>query len=282
MSVISMERISQRQVATNSDLVIAAYPVPRESKILGMNANVKTRVGNVPAQPLEDIVGYGVDGYIVTLQDDHLADTYDIMWDELVPKASETLGFDFVLSSNSAPATEPGEMVQSILPRLLNQQHIYHKMRWMGVQDAPQLMRVITEHTVYAYMPMDQFSINIGEQPFNDMEKALLIGFSSPSMNFAAGEPTGVMPTFGGTIHSEWLWLAYLDQMLEYAIVGMLALTETGAETPYDDLLDFLEHLISSNMIITDNPVAAVWEVFTDSMCMLDIVGRPNVQLQAY
>jgi len=114
---------------------------------------------------------------------------------------------------------------------------------------------------VFNYIPVDKFSISRQGNKRADSNSMLAFSLSSPA-NDALTTETKIFPNFGGTARSEWIWLRMLDQVLEHAIVEMLGLTETGAEDPYEKLLDLLEFLISSANSMDGGQFADVlWEV---------------------
>lgn len=275
---MDMDRVASVVVAPGSDSALCAWPVPSETTVLGVKGKILI---NGDAQvDWKRVWGYAVDGFFMEINDDLLSTAVDAIFDAVVPKYVATLGFDIdEEGATSAPGYEPGEIRNDLLGGADAPEHIYQHRDIRGLIDSMGPM-VITEHTDWAYLPVDKLSIIRKGAKRADGMSALAFAYSSPSMDGLTTE-NKLMPNFGGTVHSEWLWLKYLDQVLELAMVEMLGLTELGAESPYEDQLDFLEAMISSANTITaaSSLIATTANVFMAATMRFHTVGSMRIVL---
>lgn len=256
---MKMDRFAHRTVAAATDEALCAWPVPAECTVRGVKAKVSC-VGAV-GQITTSVNPYAVNGWLLELPDDLLETAVDAIMDAVIPKYTGTLGFDFDdEGTTTSPEFEPGEIRNELLGANDMPEHIYQRRKYIEFPDVGSY-HVVTEHTLFHFIPRDRFSISRTGNKRADGNSALAFSFSSPA-NDALVTETKLFPSFGGTGRSEWIWLRMLDQILEYAIVAMLALTQAGAETPYQNLLDLLEAMISSaNSMDGGTYVDNLWHV---------------------
>lgn len=240
---MKMDRFASRSVAQATDEALCSWPVPAETTVKGVQGRISC-IGTI-GQTTTSVNPYAVNGWFLELPDDLLETAVDTILDAVIPKYSGTLGFDFdEESADAQPGFEPGEIRNDLLGSNDAPEHIYQRRKYVTFPDVGSY-HVVTEHTAFAYIPRDSFSVSRKGNRRADGNSAVAFQFSSPA-NDALTTETKLFPNFSGTARSEWIWLRMLDQVLEHAIVEMVGLTDVGAESPYDNLLDLLEFLISS------------------------------------
>lgn len=276
--IIKMDRFTNLAVAAGTDVGLCAWAVPEDGVVLDVKASCKIMSGASLA--LAAVVGYAVDGWFFQIPNDFHESAVNAILDGVIPKYTAALSFDFdTETANAAPGYEPGEIRNDVLAQSDGPQHIYQRRKFLGFADGGPY-HVTTEHTVHGWHPRDRFSIQRSGPMKARGISGLAFVISSPDMDALTTE-TKLMPTFGGTAKSEWAWLKYLDQAMELAVVQMLGLTETGAETPYTDLLDFIEFMISSANVMTTALTAIAWTVFMAGSATMSVPGRFRARLSS-
>lgn len=258
---IARDRFASAAVTTGTDGVLCAWAVPAETSVISIKANVQV-LSTTKVEFNAGRMAYAMDGWFLELPDDLMESTTESIYDALVPKYVASLSFDFEDEvADTAPGYEPGEIRNDMLGMVDDQRHIYQRRKILGFP-GHRGYHETTPAVSWAHIPVDDFSISRKGMRKADAMSAVIFGLSSPSNDGLTAE-NKLFPNFGGTARSEWIWMRFLPQMLDKAVVAMLGLTQSGAETPYDDLLDLLEFEISSaNNLGGGSIVDTTWQVW--------------------
>lgn len=275
---MSRDRFSLQTVVTATDAVLCAWSMPAETTMLSVKANVKM-TSVTDHSHINSRVAYALDGWFLELPDDLMESAVETIYDALVPKYKAALSFDFEDETpDTDPGYEPGQIRNDLLGTVDDQRHIYQRRKILGFPDHRGYHET-TPGTVWAYIPVDSFSISRKGPRTAKAMSAVIFSASSPA-NDALTSENKLFPTFGGSARSEWLWLRYLDQMLDNAVVAMLGLTETGAETPYEELLDLIEFEISSaNVMSAQGILDTSWQAWMAGTMEWKTGARMRIQL---
>lgn len=191
---------------------------------------------------------YGVTGYVVHEPDPDNAQSYDALWDVMVPKDTDVASGALDISSGSqdtAPEFEPGEpnIERMMDGSILDDDNMFFKRRKL-ITFASSPSGFDVGGTPDSYIPTDRFRIRSGKKIPVDLMSVALLGFSSPQMD-------DVTTTVWVTPASEavWMQLKYIDMVLEQAFVHLIGLTEAGAETPWVDAATMLEDFLEPTVM---------------------------------
>lgn len=274
--IIQMDRFCNVSVAAGTDQGLLAWAVPEDGVVHSVKATGKMAT-SLPLG-IANVCAYAVDGWLFQIPNDFMESAVNAILDGVIPKYTGALSFDFdTETADAAPGYEPGEIRNDILAQSDGPQHIYQRRKFLGFADGVQY-HVKTEHTEHEWFPRDRFSLERAGPMLARGMSGMAFICSSPN-NDALTSETKLMPTFGGTAKSEWAWLKYLDEALDLAVVAMLGLTETGAETPYVDLLDFIEFMISSANVMSSGLTDVGWLVFMAGTATIQVPGRVRARL---
>ncbi len=229
-----------RAVVGGSDDVIGHIALPFDSKLLNVWGQV-----SVMGQSEVDIrsyKAYGVRGYILNTADWDQAVDLDVMWDALVLKdrrisstaATEELDFERA-SADTVSDYEIGlvkpEMLWSVKSPV---EQIWKRDRLMGFANSPTGFDTVAP----SFLPRDSFPVRVKKNYKVEYPSYCMFGCSNPD----AAEESSTVPTVVND--EEWFMLGYLEYVLEQAWIQIVGLTETGAESPHAELMDFLERIV--------------------------------------
>lgn len=253
-------RLGYRSVASDSDEVVVACPLPANGRMNGVKGQVK--VVGTEGIPYNTGVAYGFSGFVIPVQDPDTQVTWDTLWDTYVPKdTAETAGaFDL---DTGTPDTNPEfEIGHPDLQGMFDANpnapvEIFRKRKILTLADTP-----IGYEKVDAgndlFTPTDRFALDVGRNLRVRQPALIAFALSSPAFH-----------TVGATIPStpteaQWMMLQYAETFLEDMLKNLLGLVEAGAETPYEEASDFLAEFLESAVLEENvngwtNTVFNVW-----------------------
>lgn len=275
--LLQRDRFAYDTVLAGTDEALCAWSVPAETTVLSVK-------GTVLMTGLTDLgharrASYAMDGWMLELPDDLMETAISTVYDALVPKYVASLSFDFEDEvADTSPGFEPGEIRNDLLGMVDQPDHIYQRRKILGFPNTKGYHETVPGSS-WAFVPSDHYSISrVGRRTADGMS-AVIFGCSSPENDGLSSE-TKLFPNFGGTARSEWLWLKFLPQLLDKAIVEMLGLTETGAETPYENLLDLLEFEISSANVLNITHLSDMtWDVYMAATMKWETTDKARIRL---
>ena len=186
-----------------------------------------------------------VEGWVFNLDDIDSLGTMDTEFDIHVPKDDPSIDLD-VSAINTAPFFEPGEVAwHSIFPIGRQPVRVFRK-QWMS---ATGLNSVLTNQDPESPFGLQfiggiTFPIRIN-RPFSVEHPSLLV-FVLASPDTLETSASDAIAAIGET---EWGQLRYIDHVLERAMISLIGLTETGAETPWDEAVTLLTKVLDPKVL---------------------------------
>lgn len=236
-----MRRYGSVAPAAGADSVLWSWPLPKECVLNQLQGEVHMIPGG--DLTVTDVVMYGCEGWIV--QSEAAADfqSQDTLWDTGVPKddsSSDVL--DTTFTTNTISMMEAGEInvAQLFDQELLGPERFFQREKMLSYANAPSGFKDATPDTC---IPADTFPVNVGKRYLSRRQSGVLVGIGSP--DFAATNDNDVIPQLGalGTAQSMYA-MRFMENYLDSAMVALITLVEAGAETPYDEILDFVQSLL--------------------------------------
>lgn len=224
-------------------MVVAEYPIPAGGRL--NNVHLECHVIAPETVEFNQVVMYGISGFVVPVPDPDSAINIQTLWDNLIPKdVDESAGvFDLdTAATDTTPEFEMGEADWSGIFRQtgLNPIQIFKRRKMLSC-----MSNLISYQSVSAavdlWTPGDLFTTDIKRNVSVAQPSMVMFGFSSPSLDRTnQTEPTA--PT-----EIEWTLLQYLEVTLENAFMNLIGLVETGAETPFEESAEFIASLIEDD-----------------------------------
>lgn len=259
-------RRSHILATSNTDQVIFGISLPSDTVVNRIRADVHL-AGTSDRTAIEG-VWYGCEGWILPILDPEDNASFDVIWNQLVPKDSDVQALDLDTGAQDTTGFfEPGEVDWSqLLDVGLRPQRIFQRLRMLSYATA---QRPHTASDIPLWRPSDSFRIDLNRR-FVVRQPSVLL--------FAMGVPLGDDTT--STVETalsevEWSQVKYMEHVLERAQMDLLGLTETGAETPWEEATDLLQAHLEPDMFEETAGAWAAWScnVFTDALIDHSVVG---------
>lgn len=231
-------------IGAGSDAVIAGVWLPSGSILTRVRGEVSMVA---PTEMLlSQVCVYGVEGWILPVDDPDTVTLMDALWDSHVPK--DTSAFVLDLDTAAADSTafyEPGMIAWEFLFDLgVDARRMLHRHKFCSAANAAIGFRqdVETPFTEHWFA---------GAIERIDMKRSIRVNGPSLAV-FAATAPlttmTSASAAVGAMDENDWGRIKYIDSVMELAMQDLLGLVETGAETPWEDaailLKDYMDPLV--------------------------------------
>lgn len=265
-----MRRYGSNQIAAGADSALLAWPLPAKCTLNYMKGECHCWAATATV-PGTQVAMYGAQGWLLksTTPADYAA--MDTLWDKFVPKDNDTIDLDEIVTADTATMFEPGQISVS---QLLDQEiggpiRFFNKSEIVSYQTSFRNMNP----TVTNHHPNDFFDFGIKRKYHAKENTGILFGFGSPDMA-AAGVDTDIVESTVGTTTDGFFTLAHIEDFLDKAMIEATAFTEAGAESPYEDIMNFLIDTLEE---INENTVlfeTTTWKVHAKGTVGIKTPGR--------
>lgn len=234
--------LGQVVVAAGADQVIGGAAIPSDSKLNGVMGQVHLQTSR---QSILTSCLYGCDGRVLVHTDPDSPVSYNTIWDQQVDKDVDvSVGIvDIGEVTDSTPFFEPGEpnVNQIAGMSISNDERFFRRRKMISFMTSP---RGFLDGTPDTYMPGDVFPVRVNKGiGVRDWSVAML-AVASPSMDDVT-TTSWLTPT----AEAEWMQAKYLEVVLEQAWMELVGLTETGAETPWEDAALEVEEILEPTVV---------------------------------
>lgn len=240
-------RTNQFSVLEDTDRVIGGISLPSGTTLNGINGHVEL-FGQTDLTS-QQIVGYGVEGYIIPVIDPDTAATFQTLFDNFVPKDTDTQVMDLdTAGTNTTPFWEPGEADWTDIFELgVKPIRIFRRLRYMTPASAPSWNTIDTA-TPFGkeWRARDSFDITIKKRYRNRNPAIVCFALASPLMDDTQNTDESTL------LEDEWGQVKYMGETLQRAQLHLLGLTESGAETPFEEATALLQKHMDPNAIEED------------------------------
>lgn len=253
--------IAEKDVGGNDSEVLSHAPLPGEC--VQNNVWGEVHVVNNDGFFLDGAMVYGADGFVVPHPDPDTVDSVDDLWDRLISVdvgVAAGVGGELNLDTTGAATGAQFEIGELNLNNIIdmavyNDDHHWFKYRKiLSFANTPTGFHWVTGG-VSTFSPTDLFKVRSRRNIAVEVMSESLFGVTIPALTGTTSSQVGSPTT------KEWFMQKYLEVVLEQAWMHLVGLSETGAETPWEDAALFLEILLEPPPHEAD---AAAW--FTDSM----------------
>ncbi len=232
-------QLTQQYTSSGTDRIFGSMPIPSESSQNNVwgNIHVVDRFDSVVHQ----VSLYGIDGFLLAVPDPDSPDSVEDLWDRLVDKDDDiTLGsldLDEATSdlSNLYEAGEPsiGAIMDAHVYK--DDNHWFKRRSMMSFASSPTGFNYAAAGNS-TYLARDMFKLRSRKKIYTEYFSMSLLGISVPIVETKSTNPNA--PT-----QSAWLQQKYLEVVLEQAWMTILGLTESGAESPWEEAAALVQEL---------------------------------------
>lgn len=241
--------------AAGTDQVLLGISLPSDSVIHGISFRGGVLPSAATAELASDVVTqYALEAWMLPIDDPDAPADFDDVWDTLVPKDSDVQTLD--LDAETVDTTifyEPGEMDwQEIFEVGIRPQRLWHHHKTLTMNNTMGI-RFVDSQTPFSpkWQLGDEFGFS-RKSPIRVMQPSvMLIGAGVP-----AGDDT-TSTVEAPLAENEWPRVKYLGDTLILALQEVLGLTESGAETPWEEAADLLQRHLDPDVM---EETAGFWD----------------------
>lgn len=229
-------RLVSQSVVPGADAVVLGMTLPSDTVVtrIKMDCHLLSSVYKNTA----DVVMYAMEGWVLPIQDVDLADTYDDIWDALVPKDTDVEVMDLDTQAlDTTPFYEPGEVDWTALFDVgLKPKRIYQRIRILSAARGSLTTAQDVETPFSAqWVPGEHFTVNINRPIRVKQPSVLVFAVASPAQD---DNNATVMAALG---ENQIPRVKYMGHVLEQALLHTLGIIEAGAETPWEEATALLK-----------------------------------------
>lgn len=274
--------IAGRDVAVGSDEPVAWTPLAEGSTLVSVVGTL--HVIGPEAIPINLFNAYGVSAYVMPVIEPEATAVAKSVWDTMVPKAqelttvaaSEGIDYDWD-TADAGPAIEPGELNPSALLGIgddVTKEIMPPRLEFVTWANSRQGGWVAGSPDVFN--PSDLKTFRATRRLTADRPSMAMIAVSSPSMTDVAV----AMNAFGISGAAPWGMMENLREVIKFAMMQQLGMTEAGAESPFSDMALFIQTLIAPDMSDESSTLfnSNIWRVMCEVIWTIDLPGSsiPN------
>ncbi len=228
-------------------------------------------MAQVATVPGTQVSVYGAQGWL--LQSDTPADyqAMDTLWDKFVPKDNDVVNLDTITTADTDTMFELGQInVAQLMDQEVNDPH-----RWYNRHKIISWMSSFRgfSPTVTNHHANDFFKFQIDKKYTARVNTGVLFGFGSPDMA-GAGVDTDVIESTSANATDGFFILKHMEDFLDKAMIEATGFTETGAESPYEDIMGFLIDTleeVNENVVLFET---SIWRVWAKGTAGIETPGR--------
>lgn len=259
-------RRSQVSVPVGEDKVLFGVSLPSESRLNGLTAEVHIGAANVIAATVA--LMYGIEGYILPVLDPDSGATLDTLWDTLVPKDDDVDTIDLdTAGSDTQSMFEPGESSMAEVMNVgLQPERIYSRQALRTFANGALRQE---EGGVLEWALADVLKLRISKNYFIEQPSVVLFAVGSPDLL-----DTDInVPTI--LAENEWPRVKFMETVLEQALMKLMGLVESTAETPWEEAAALLRKFLEPDVheIGAGSWGASVLNVFSNATFDVSVVG---------
>lgn len=272
--IIIGRRLAQRAIAGGNDEVLANYPLPAGCSLkdiwMDWSLIATTEITVLQAGM------YGISGFIVPSLDPDTAVTVNAMWDQQVPKDAPNSAGAFDLDTDAVDTTpefEVGEPDWTGVFGVAGNTPLQIFRRRRLVTFPKQMGAYQLAAGTDLWLPVDTFNTHIKRNVTAQRHSMILFGVSSPLLDVTTVNQKSSL------LEVEWSMMTYIETFLEQAIINLIGLTETGAESPYEESAAFVADLIEATVLeeTAGAFVAQSWVAYCNATFKVDVPGTFSV-----
>lgn len=272
MQRLIARRTSLTAVAAGADAVLFGMSIPKNSVINRIGAQIALQAQVISTMNFVHM--YAVEGWILPVLDPDTPASYETIFDQLVPKDTDTTTFD--LDTGTADATpffEPGELDLSQLFDVgLKGKRIYQRRKVVSWGLRPAGYRQDNQ-TPFAeeWWPVDNFVLNVSRRYRVLQPSILVFSVASPSLDDKTTSHANTVA------ENEWFQLQFLTDTMKRAIIDTFDLTEAGAETPYAEAIAMVQTTLEPNIVEISGAqdyTGIQWDCLADAVIDMAVEGE--------
>ncbi len=269
-------RMSHIRTSGGADQVMWGISLPSDTVVHDIRCKVKglsqlRTLGRNEAHML----AYEV--WILPVLDPDAANSYDDLFDNLVPKDTDVQTLDLDTAAfDTTPFYEPGEADwTSLMDVGLRPERLYHRheIKTMNANAAFIYQDNQTPFDIQ-WVGGERFQVHIKRRLRVRQPSVLVMACATPSFD----DTTAVVQ--GNLLEAEWPQIKYVGHVLERALLHLLGVTEVGAETPWEEATALLQKHLDPDVYeeLGGSFTSVTYDLFSEVMIDHSVVGELGKQ----
>ncbi len=241
--------LTQRVANFSDTVVLTAVPLPSECVQNNFWGNIHI-VGLDALRPtVEQAFIYGTDGWITHIEDPDTSLAWEVIWNTMIPFDKDVSAGAFDLDTDTphtGPGFEPGEpSIEALMDAAnVDADNHWHKTRKMLTYAShPRGLDPAADPPTW--QQSDWFTFRSGRRLGVELMSGSMLALTIPTMNDIGASGSLINSPVGD---AEWIQIKYMEVMLEQAWMHLSGLTESGAETPWEDAALLVEDIVEPSV----------------------------------
>lgn len=264
-------RYFEGEVAAGTDDVFVGISLPSDTVV----KDVKVELQFVDASQVAALaVGLmsAVEGWILPVSDPDAGTSYDILFDQLVPKDTDADVMDIDTgASDTTPFFEPGEIdIGSLIDVGVRPRRVYHQRRLhTAAKNNIGVMRDTETPFGLEWAAGGVYNIRLRKPMRVRQPSVLVFAMASPSLDDTTTTKELAL------VENEWARVKYIDFVLEQMLIHQLGLVETGSETPWEEASALMRKYLMPD-IVEENSASfgtATWRFWGEARFGIMVPG---------
>lgn len=260
--------------SSNADRPMAALPLAPDMRLNNFRSDTSI-LSSSAAIAFNATSAYGAIGAFLTDVDPDTQITIQVLIDQQMEKAGTAVSVDLdEITAVTAPVYQPGEFdmeglysIGAAPPRFFEREMMLTlpKAQGKGLNWAAD--------TTADWIAMDHYVASSKRRFSADVATIAVYILSLPDWGSVTHSATaGSTPT-----EQEWLFLQFLDDLIDKAFIDAIGAIESGAESPYEDINDFLAPHLESARENVAGPIFVVDAFFFTAHTVWDFTSKGKV-----
>lgn len=211
--------------------------------------------------------------YILPVLDPDLGDTYEDIWNALVPKDTDAQVMDLdTVALDTTPFFEPGEANWASLfdVGLQPEEIFYRELMYSAASPGSRIFQDNQTPFETLWRGTDILRLQLKKRLRVVQPSVLVFALSVPDLT----DTTVTKPT--ALAESKWGQVKYIHEVVRRAMLHVLGLTEAGAETPFEEATALLQEHLEPDMYeeAGGSWLQKAWDVFSSALVDHSTVGE--------
>lgn len=259
---------------SNADRPMAALPLAPDMMINNFRSDTSL-VSSVATIAFNQVSAYGAIGAFLLDVDPDSAIAIQTMIDQQMEKAGTAISVDLDEGTAvTAPVYQPGEFdMEGLYAIGAAPDRFYSREKLLTLPKAQGKGLNWAADTTADWIAMDHFIATNGKRFKTDVHTVAVYLLSLPDW----GSVTHSADAGNTPSEQEWLFLQFLDDLIDKAFIDAIGLIETGAESPYEDINDFLAPHLETARENVSGPIFVPDAYFFVAHTTWDFSSKGNV-----
>ncbi len=266
-------RRSQVLCEVGVDKILFGLSLPSDSVVHDIKADIK--IAETQNINHANATMYGLEMYILPVEDPDSGQGFQFMWDALVPKDTDVQAIDLdTQTADTTPFFEPGEADWSqVLDVGLRPEKLYGRYKMLTLNNSIFTFQDNQIPFSVVYRAGDNVGLRVRRRLRVRQPSVLVCAIASPALDDTTTNVEAMLN------ENEWARVKYARQTLELALMDLIGLQSVAGE-PWEEATDLLQKHLEPDIFEETSGafVSGQFSVYVDAMIDHSVVGDMAVK----